>query len=316
MIRHMNRLISILLIILAATGLIFANRFVLIDLMDISQSSPLPARGTSPSGNISGANEDDPVRIGVISRFAPNIIYSGYQPIMDYLNRFGTRHYELRLSTSYQDAVDRLRQGEVTASFLGAWITSRLDSDSQLVPLVAPLNQHGKSEFQAVLVTGPDCDLTSLVQLAGLKVALPSSQSWSGNWLQTTGLPGVGLCTADLDSIHHFDHHQTVVWQVLGGKFGAGVVKESVAHSYAKEGLRTVAMSAPIPGPPLVGNPRINGEVIAEITSLLLALDPDDPADREILNSWTEEFSFGFCPVGWDHYRNAFRHGFGDREGN
>jgi len=303
----MNRVVSLLLILLAAVGLLAANRYVLNDLLDIGESFPLPAGLSVTAEDVSGTADDDPVRIGVVSRFAPNIIYSGYQPIMDYLNRRGSRQYELRLSTGYQDAVDRLLQGEVTASFLGAWITSRLDPESQLVPLVAPLNRRGKSEFRAVLVTGPGSDLRSLADLARRKVALPSKQAWSGNWLQTTGLPGVGLSTADLDSIQHFDYHETVVWQVLGGNFDAGVVKESVARNYAKEGLRTVTMSPPIPGPPLVGNPQANGAAIAEITSLLLALDPDEAPDREILDSWTEEFSFGFCPVSRDNYSHVFR---------
>lgn len=311
MVRHMNRTIPIVLIVLALAGLLTANKYVLDDLMDIDQGFPLPEAHSNLTGNDPNQAQVT-VRIGVISRFAPNIIYAGYQPIMDYLNRHGTRHYELRLSTSYQDAVDRLEKGEVTASFLGSWITSRLEPGSKLVPLVAPLNRQGKSEFHAVLVTHPDSDLESLEQLVGRKVALPSEQSWSGNWLQSSGLAQAGLKVADLDSIHNFDHHQTVVWQVLGGQFDAGVVKESVAQTYIKEGLRTVTMSAPIPGPPLVGNFQTDSHALEEISGLLLALDPSNEQDRQILESWTEEFSFGFRPVKRENYRNAFRSRKGD----
>ena len=299
----MNRSLSILLIILIGTGLVLINQLVLKDLTNIKQLVPMPP----DPGYEPGPPPDRPViRIGVVSRFAPNIIYAGYQPIMDYLNRNGSFEYELRLSTSYQDAVDRLGNLEVTASFLGAWITSGLEARSDLVPLLAPINATGKSEFRTVLVTRSNADIQSLAQLAGRKVALPSPQSWSGNWLRLAGLPTVGLSEADLDSIHHFDHHQTVVWQVLGGQFDAGVVKESVAQEYADEGLVTVSRSNPIPGPPLVGNRNASAAALDEITRLLLDLDPANPGDRAILDTWTQEFTYGFAGVGWDKYTRAF----------
>jgi phosphonate transport system substrate-binding protein len=249
------------------------------------------------------------VYIGVISRFAPNVIFNGYQPIMDYLNRNGTRHYALKLSTSYQDAVEDLRQGEVAASFLGAWIYAHLDADKDLVPLAAPLNASGRSDFHAILVTRPDTGIESVGDLAGRSVALPSADSWSGNWLQSAGLPAVGLSAADLDTIRHFDHHQTVVWQVLRGRFDAGVVKESVAERYRSEGLVAIAHSEPIPGPPLVGNRLGRREVLDEIAELLLRLDPAVPADRAVLDTWSNEFSDGFTVVDAARYHDAFRPG-------
>ncbi len=296
-------LLPILLVALVALVGV-TNYLVLEDLTDISTKIvPLP---TSPTTGNDLANRSL-VRIGVVSRFAPNVIYAGYQPIMDYLNHEGTHRYELQLSTSYQDAVNRLREGKVDASFLGAWIFGHLESNEDLLSIAAPLNENGRSEFHAVLVTSEASDLTSTSQLAGLKVALPSPQSWSGNWLQTNGLTDAGLSVADLDSIHHFDHHQTVVWQILRGNFDAGVVKESVAAEYRNEGLRTVAVSQAIPGPPLVGRRGVDPDVLVEISRLLLALDPDQPADRRVLDSWTHEFSFGFTAVDRRHYHDAFQ---------
>jgi len=300
----MNRiLLSILLVALAAIVGV-TNFLVLVDLTDISTNNTPLSLGPATGDDILNRPL---VRIGVISRFAPNVIYAGYQPIMDYLNHEGTRRYELQLSTSYQDAVNRLRDGKVDASFLGAWIFGHLESAENLLPILAPLNEQGRSEFHAVLVTRTASDLTSVSQLTGRKVALPSPQSWSGTWLQTNGLADVGLSVADLDSIHHFDHHQTVVWQILRGNFDAGVVKESVAAEYRSEGLRTIAVSQAIPGPPLVGRRNVNPDVLEEISRLLLALDPGQPADRRVLDSWTHEFSFGFTAVDRRHYRDAFQ---------
>jgi len=296
-----GRLTSMLILGLAV--LLAASWFVLRDLSDIATESPTAGVAT-PVGAWGSGRE--PVRIGVISRFAPNLIYAGYQPIMDYLNHHGRYQYELTLSTSYIDAVERLRSGDVVASFLGAWIYGHLEAESGLVPVVAPLNANGRSEFRAVLVVGPDSPLRSVGDLRGQAVAIPSPQSWSGNWLQTAGLARAGLAVSDLASIQHFDHHQTVAWQVLRGRFAAGVVKESVAAEFASEGLRAIARSEPIPGPPLAGGGTSPAEVLTELRNLLLALDARDPADRAVLAGWSREFSHGFTAVDRQLYVDAF----------
>jgi phosphonate transport system substrate-binding protein len=293
---------ALLVALALVAGLV--NILILEDLADIRTGGlALPPGEGAPE-----EQADRPViRIGVVSRFAPNVIYNEYQPIMEYLEREGFFRYELQLSSSYQDAVDRLREGRVDASFLGAWIYSHLADDEDLVPIMAPLNAQGLSEFHAVLVTRAGSGLFALADLEGRRVALPSPQSFSGNWLQSNGLKESGLVPADLDTLHHFAHHPTVVWQVLRGDFDAGVVKESVATKFADEGLRRVAVSQAIPGPPLVGRRDLNPDVLAEINRLLLNLDPDNPEDRKILDSWTPEFSQGFTAVNRDDYRDAFR---------
>jgi len=290
--------------------LLAVNWIVLQDLVDIGSIEPLPS---SPVAGLESGVDRPLVRIGVISRFAPNVIYAGYQPIMDYLNRHGSNQYELMLSTSYQDAVERLRAGEVAASFLGAWIYGHLEAETELEPLVAPLNAAGRSEFHAVLVTEAESSIRTPADLRGKTVALPSPQSWSGNWLHTVGLSRFGLTPADLDSVHHFDHHQTVAWQVLRGRFDAGVVKESVAASFQSEGLRELARSGPIPGPPLAGSRRGPIEVLSEIRALLLALDSNDPADQAELATWSPEFAHGFTAVNRQLYLHAF--GAGQEDG-
>jgi len=291
-------------VLLAVVALGVASWWVLLDLSNIATPDSVQISVATELQEI----EDRPlVRIGVISRFAPNVIYAGYQPIMDYLNREGSYHYELKLSTSYLDAVEHLRRGEVVASFLGAWIYAHLGPETTLIPVAAPLNARGRSEFHAVLVTRTDSPVHSIADLRDRKVALPSAQAWSGNWLQTAALARFGLSPADLDSLHHYDHHHTVAWQVLRGHFDAGVVKESVAAKYGNEGLRSVARSTSIPGPPLVGCDAGPAGALEEIGELLLKLDPDNPQDRFLLDSWTREFSYGFTAVDRQQYLDAFK---------
>ncbi len=298
---------GVLLFIILAAVIILGNLEILNRLADIRhQSAPLPSVPAIAERNIQ-RQVDPPVRVGVVSRFAPNLIYRLYQPIMDYLNDHSPRRHELALSRSYQDAVKSLQNGEVEASFLGAWMVAHLPADAGLMPVAVPTDSTGVSRFHVVLIVPEGSTITSLADLKGRRVAVPSDQAFSGNWLQNEGLESAGLNLADLDTLQHFDHHETVVWQVLRGSFDAGVVKESLAVRNRKRGLVSVARSPAIPGPPLVIRSQNPSEAAQNLVRLLLALDRNNPQDQALMNGWTPEFAHGFIPVTEDFYRDFFQ---------
>ncbi|PID81765.1 hypothetical protein CSA17_02420 [bacterium DOLJORAL78_65_58] len=291
----------LVLVVLVAGG----NWAVYMDLLDIRRvSAPLPAM---EAGRDATTDSTTVVRVGVVSRFAPSIIYRLYQPIMDYCNAHSARRHQLSLSQSYSDAAQRLRTGEDQASFLGALMCSRLPRDSELEPTLIPLNKSGSTAFHVALIVKDNSPIGSLADLTHRRVALPSRKSFSGMWLQRAGLASAGLTVADLDTLQHFKHHETVVWQVLRGNFDAGVVKESLARRYRTRGLRVVALSPAIPGPPLVINRRFRDEATDELVRLLLALDPTDPADRRLMATWTQEFAYGFRAVDRAEFLDLFQ---------
>jgi len=283
------------LLVGAIAGLAFVslNVVVLRRLLDLGAPPPPPAAVAAP------APERPLVRVGVISRYAPRLIYDTYQPVMDYLGAAGTHRYELRLSASYEDAAAQLRRGDVSASFLGTWIYGRLGPASGLVPVLAPRDRDGQgvATSRAVLVARADGPVRSVADLAGRGVALPSRDSYAANWFVEECLPGAQLTAAALDSVHHFSHHQTVVYRVLDGRYDAGVVKEAVALRYGGPDLRIVARSAPYPGPPLVVRADDRSPVLAEMIALLLDLDPRAERDAAVLAGWDNEFALGFARV-------------------
>ncbi|MCP4292262.1 MAG: PhnD/SsuA/transferrin family substrate-binding protein [bacterium] len=301
-----HRILAFAAALLLSAGLIWGNFLVFNRLVNIRhESAPLP-HSLSPLETTINQRDENTIRVGVISRFAPNVIYRLYQPIMDYLNSHSENHYELSLSKSYQDASAQLQQNKVEASFLGAWMCSNLDENSDLVPVAMPVNAQGKSQFHAVLVVPENSTINSLSDLKNQRVAVPSTQAYSGNWLQQRGLATVGLSVSDLDTIQHFKHHETVIWQVLRGNFAAGVVKESLALRNRDRGLRTVHVSHAFPGPPLVIKGNDPQPEILEMIELLLALDRTKKEDQALMHHWTPEFSYGFVPVDRDFFIDAF----------
>ena len=103
-----------------------------------------------------------------------------------------------------------------------------------------------------------------------------------------------GFSEADLPAVRHFSHHQSVIYQVLNGKFDAGVVKERVAQEFRDRNIRVLLSSDPIPGSPLVVRQDYDSAFVRELRSALLKIDVRQPHDREQVATWDQEFRYGF----------------------
>ncbi len=244
------------------------------------------------------------VYFGVISRYPPNIIYQGYQPLMDYLSEQTPYRFVLKLSTSYQETVKQLVEGKVAAAFLGSFIYAKTRRKYGIKCILKPLNENFKPFFHSVLITRSKSLIYSFEDLKGKKLALPSDQSFSGNWLPLYELKKYGLSVQDLDSLHHFAHHHTVVYQVLKGNFDAGVVKDRVAKEYLDRGIRIFGYSDPIPGSPIVVPRNYNPEVVDAIRSALLKIDVHQPKYQKLVKNWDKEFAYGFTEASDSDYQS------------
>jgi len=245
------------------------------------------------------------VYFGVISRYSPNIIYEGYQPLMDFLTANTPYRFELRLSSSYQETVRQLVDGEVSAAFLGSYIYLKARKEFGIKALLKPLNENGEPNFQSVLITKNDSEIFSVSDLKNKKLALPSKQSFSGNWLTLYEMSKFNLTLTDLDSIHHFAHHHTVVHQIIMGNFDAGVVKDRVAKEFLDQGIRIVAQSDPIPGSPVVIPKNYDPKIVNAIVNTLLKIDPQKLKYREVVKDWDKEFVNGFVKANDKDYHQV-----------
>jgi phosphonate transport system substrate-binding protein len=232
------------------------------------------------------------MRIGVVSRYPPPVIYQGYQPIMDYLTRHSSYRFELKLGTSYQETVEQLIRGEVNAAFLGTYIYVRAREQYGVRAILKPLNENGEPSSRSVLITLNSSPIRSVSDLRGKRIALPSQDSFSGNWLPLYEFTRQGFRAEEMPSVRHFAHHQSVVYQVLNGKFDAGVVKERVARQFLHRNIRVVLSSDPIPGSPLVVRKDCDTSLVRALQAALLHIDLHD--DREQGEDWDQEFRFGF----------------------
>lgn len=245
------------------------------------------------------------IYFGVISRFSPNLIYQGYQPIMNYLSENTNYHFELKLSNSYDETIQQLAKDEVQAAFLGTYIYLTARKKYPLKCILKPLNNQFEPYFHSVIVTRSDSPFQSISDIKGKRLALPSPLSFSGNWLLRYEFKKYGLNISDLDSIYYFDHHHTVIYQVLRNNFDVGVVKDRVAYEFIDKGIRFLASSEPIPGSPIVINSNLDPAIAEAIQSALLKIDIRKQEFQNIVKNWDPEFAYGFTVAQDEDYNHV-----------
>ncbi len=225
------------------------------------------------------------VKIGVVSRYSPSLIYDGYQPIIDYLNKNSRYHFELVLSKNYLNTVEQLKKRKIDFAFLGDLIFIANRKKLNLIPVVCPVNKEGKPFLKVATIVRDDSNINNFCQLEGERVALPSQSSFSSKW----GLFKARKCGINIE-VKRFNFHHTVVLQVLNGVCTAGVVREYVAEEFEEKGVKIIDYSPPIPSPPLVATVYADKALIATVQKKLLKF-------KGIKNSNTlidKEFYYGF----------------------
>jgi phosphonate transport system substrate-binding protein len=258
--------------------------------MDLT--TPYPA-GPAEAPTVAAVPRDT-VYVGVISRYPSSVIYRGYQPVMDYLTSATGRYFALRLGGSYEETVQQLVAGRVSAAFLGAYLYVKAHDEHGVVCVVQPLNEDGVPSFRSVLITREGSDIHALRDLAGRRVAVPPELSYSAHWLLTRAVPAAGLDASSITAVRYLPHHHAVVYELLRGNVDAGVVKDRVAREFVGRGVRVVATSDPIPGAPIVVAASYDRPLAAAISTALLALHPRDPSFATVTAGWDAEFANGF----------------------
>jgi len=238
------------------------------------------------------------VSFGVVSRFSPHLLYEGYQPLMDYLSRETPYKFRLKLSHTYEETIEQLNSGDVSAAFLGTYIYILNRDNSDLQCILKPLNKNGEPFFHSVVVSTLNSHINSIEDLKGKRLALPSPHSYSANWL----FNDTGLKQADMDSIHHFDFHNTVIYEILKGDFDAGIVKDRVALEFKEKGIRIIQRSDSIPASPIVIHKKTAPEIAQAISEALLKIDIKQDAYKKLVQTWDPEFRYGFMTAAYRDY--------------
>lgn len=249
----------------------------------------------SPDSAIDSTSLSKPVvYLGVISRYPPNIIYHGYQPILDYLTSKTQYRFELKLSDDYNQAVQMLVRKEVAAAFLGSYVYVKAHQDYGIVPILKPLNENFEPFSRSVVITGITSKIYSINDLKGKRLALPSKESFSSIWLVRNELPKHNIRERDFVEIRNFPHHQSVIHNVTKNVYDVGVTREYLVKQLVNKSVRVLLYSDPVPTSPIVAAADYPKDIVLAIKRTLLEINQRHPQRETITKGWDNEFIYGF----------------------
>jgi len=247
------------------------------------------------------------VYFGAIPRYNPMLMYPSYQPLMDYLTEHTPYHFELKLARDYTEAVALLREGVTPIASLGDVTFTEAQRNFGAIPILKPLNAQGEAFYRSIIIVQQDSPIRTLADLKGKTFAFGDPHSTSGNLIPRHFLFEQGITLFDLEEFVTLGSHDAVAKAVLKGKYAAGAVKDVIAYRYREHGLRFLAESDPIPSVPIVVRADTPVELVKTVTEALLAIDAQDPRQRERMKDWDPEFRNGFVAADSNDYLPIFQ---------
>ena len=265
-----------------------------------------------PFSAVAEAKEKKVVYFSAITLYHPFVMYQKYQPLMNYLTKTTPYTFELKLNKDYKKVVELLDRKEAQLALLGGATYVLAKTKSNIRPILKPLGPDGTPFYRCAFVTRADnASINNLSDLRGKSVAFPSSLSTSGFLLPVYCLyTKAGISLTDLERYQNFRYHDMVAREVLRGSFDAGAVIDVVASQYKSQGMKTIWLSEPIPGLPLVARVDEDPALIKAVKEALLALDYRNPVHRAIMSKWDEELHYGFTAASdkdYDGIRQAIK---------
>lgn len=245
------------------------------------------------------------VYFGAIMLYTPMVMYERYQPFIEYLTANTPYDFRLKVRKDYEDVARDLSDGIFGIALLGGvtYVMAR-EEGLDIIPILMPLNSSGKPTYRSVIITRMDNnEINDISDLRGKSVAFTSRLGTSGRLGALYHLYKAGITIRDLSRSFHLRYHDSVVREVLNGRYDAGVVMDSVAESYKEKGLKLVFVSEPLPALPIVVSKDTPPELVDSVKGALLRLDPRNPSHRKMMEGWDMVMRNGFVEASKSDYK-------------
>src|SRR3990172_4406094 len=108
---------------------------------------------------------------GLCPKYNPRIMYQLYQPFVDYLSENTPYQFEIKLSRSYQETIDRFGKGEVLIASCGPVPYIKAKEKYGVKPILRALNKDGNPFYRGIIIVRKDSPIQKLSDLKGKSFA-------------------------------------------------------------------------------------------------------------------------------------------------
>ena len=230
------------------------------------------------------------LKVSAIPDESPTELQRKFVPLGKYLEAKIGMPVEFIPVTDYAATVEGLAARKLDMVWYGGFtfVQARIRTNGTAIPLVQRVEDE---KFQSVFITQPNSGINSLADLKGKTFTFGSQSSTSGHLMPRWFLLQNGIDPdKDFRRVAFSGAHDATALQVAGGKVDAGALNISVWNKMLEEKkLDPSQVRVFYTTPPYYDyNWTVRGDLdpalVQKLKDAFLALDPTQPAHKEILD--------------------------------
>ena len=229
--------------------------------------------------------------LGAVAMDIPAVMHKRLKPLANYLTRELGRPVRLQLASDLSKAVRDVAAGTVDISYLTpvAYVKARTVGN---VHILAKTVTKGRNAFQLMLVVGADSSIHTVQDLIGKRFAFGDEAAL----LQRAIVVNAGVRLEQLAAYRFLGHYDNIARGVVNGDFDAGILKDTTAFQWEKQGLRIIHTSPELPPYNIAVGQQVEEPLRHAIQAALLRLNTSNPEHLVVIKAMDENYD-GFVPA-------------------
>jgi len=268
-------------------------------LLSGSAASIAPAGGDDDNGRpprpprLTMDETSPPLRISFISYANPQQVASDSETICRYLEPYLGIPVKGYVSTDYGSSIEAMRFEQADMAFVDPLAFMMAHEQIGAVPLLLEIYATGNPVYYSCIWVRRDSGITSIEDLSGKTIAYADQVDMSGHLLPRDIFARAGLLGADqltgefFKQVYFAGGDEQAVRAVLNGFVDAAGVSEFsylLLRPEERDQVTVIARSVASPSHLVMARPGLPADLMARFTQAMLALDPDQPQDRTVLD--------------------------------
>ncbi len=236
------------------------------------------------------------LKFGSVAMDIPAEMHRRLKPLTKYLTDTLQVPVSLQLSPDMPSAIKEVSAASVDLSYLTpvAYLKAK---DKGNVQLIAKTITQGQGSFQLMIVVRDDSPIKKVSDLAGKTFAFGDVAAI----LQRAVVVGAGMPLEKLGEYKFIGHYDNIARGVKNGDFEAGILKDTTAFKWEKEGLRIIYSSEPLPPYNIVASSKMDPKMVAKVRDAFLKLDSKNPEHEPVIHALDPSYS-GFAATSDKEY--------------
>lgn len=248
-------------------------------------------------------DETDVIYFGFNLRLSPKEDARIYAPFLQYLSEETGRTFKIHFTPDYACTVDELGEGVIQFAALGGLSHVIAHEKYDAIDLARGLNEKGRGEYRAIIITQPDSDIYEIEDIRGQSFCFGSYYSTQGHLIPRKMLEDNNISLSDIGEYTYSDSHMDTAKAVIAGEYDAAGVQDTLAQSLASEGLvRIVAYSDYYPSSGISANKDVDPELVEAVEKALLVFDPEGKHAMNLVDWDRSEMPCGFIEAHDEDY--------------